>query len=308
MNHFKEVHMQSIFHTKLNQTITLSDGRVLGYAESGDPEGIPLFLFHGLNSSRLEVIIADESMLRLGIRCIGIDRPGIGLSTFQEDRSILDIVDDVEALADHLNIENFLIVAVSAGTPYALACILKIPHRVIASSLISSVAPVFTFGFKAMSKESRAFILLSQKLPWFMEYLFWFLYGRFSQDSEKGDLFLESIMFNLDDVDKKIIKIPSVKQALLETFRESYRQGSKGVAYDGVLTFGKPWGFELEEIDFLPIYLWHGGKDKGIPLSMVKGMTEKLTGATLKTYRDEGHLSIIFNQLDEIIAALLKRN
>ena len=33
----------------LNQTITLDEGRVLGYAETGDVKGIPLFLFHGLN-------------------------------------------------------------------------------------------------------------------------------------------------------------------------------------------------------------------------------------------------------------------
>lgn len=37
-------------------------------------------------------------------------------------------------------------------------------------------------------------------------------------------------------------------------------------------------------------------------------MTEKLIGVTLKIYCDEGHLSIIFNQLDEMIDALLKRN
>lgn len=295
-------------HSKLNQIITLADGRVLGYAESGDLAGVPLLLFHGLNSSRLEVIIANESMLRSGIRCIGIDRPGMGLSTFQTDRTVFDIVADVEALADHLHIEKFLIVGVSAGTPYALACMAKIPHRVIACSLISSVAPVFRFDSKEMSKTSRAFILLSQKLPWLMTYIFWFLYGRDSQDSSKEDHFLESIMFTLDNVDKKIMKIPSVKQALLETFRESYRQGSKGAAYDGVLTFGKPWGFELEEINFVTIHLCHGERDKGIPLSMVKCMTEKLAGATLKIYRDEGHISIIFNHLDEIIETLLKRN
>ncbi len=46
-------------------------------------------------------------------------------------------------------------------------------------------------------------------------------------------------MFALDDVDKKLIKVPSAQRALLETFREGYKQGSKGVAYDGVLAFGK---------------------------------------------------------------------
>ena len=30
----------------LKQTIILEDGRVLGYAEAGDPKGKPLFLLH----------------------------------------------------------------------------------------------------------------------------------------------------------------------------------------------------------------------------------------------------------------------
>ena len=292
----------------LSQTLTLKDERVLGYAESGDPQGRPLFLFHGLNSSRLEVIIAHEAMLKAGIRCIGIDRPGMGLSTFQKDRTVLGFTEDVEVLADHLSIDKFLLMAVSAGTPYALACTHKIPHRIIACGIISGVAPVFTFGVKEMSKGSRFFILLAQKSPWLIKYLFWFLHGRISQNTAKEDLFLEGIMFALDDIDKNLIKIPSAKKALVETFREGYRQGSKGVAYDGILAFGKPWGFELEEIDFTLIHLWHGEKDKGIPLSMAKYMTQKLVESRLKIYPKEGHLSIIFNQLDTMLEDFLKGN
>ena len=289
----------------LNQTMTLSDGRVLGYAEAGDPKGTPLFLFHGLNSSRLEVNIAHEQMAKAGIRIIGVDRPGMGLSTFQEDRKILDFVDDIVVLADSLDIEKFLVMGVSAGTPYTLACIYKVPHRVISCGLISAVAPVFTFGIESMSKKSRMFILLAQKVPWLVKYVFWFLHGCLSQDDEKKDQFLESIMFALDAVDKNLIDTVSAKRALIETFRESYRPGSKGVACDGILAFAKPWGFTLEEIDFSPIYLWHGEKDTGIPLIMLESMKKKLVGSTLKTYPNEGHLSIIFNKMDEIIDDLL---
>jgi len=291
----------------LNQTLTLVGGRVLGYAESGDPKGLPLFLFHGLNSSRLEVIIAHEAMLRAGIRCIGIDRPGMGLSDFQEDRTVLGFIEDVEALADHLNIDKFLLIAVSAGTPYALACTCKIPHRVISCGIISGVAPVYGCSMEEMSKKSRFFISLAQNTPWLITYLFWFLHGRRSQNKAKEDLFLASILSALNLTDKKLIALPGAKKSLIETFREGYRQGSKGVAYDGILAFGKPWGFELEEIDFRPIHLWHGEKDRGIPTSMAKCMTKKLIGATLKIYPQEGHLSIIFDQLDEILEDLLKR-
>lgn len=285
----------------LNQTIILKDGRILGYSEAGDLTGTPLFLFHGLNSSRLEVIIAHKQMLKAGIRCIGVDRPGMGLSTFHKHRSVLDFVNDIIFLADNLGLDKFSVMGISAGTPYALACIYKIPNRIISCGIISGVAPVLTLGVEEMSKESRSFILLSQKLPWLVKYIFWFLQGRFSQNLEKEDTFLENIMFSLDDVDKQLIKTLSAKNALVKTFRESYKQGSKGVAYDGILTFAKPWGFKLEEIDFRPINLWHGEKDNGVPVSLAKSMSEKLLYSILKTYTNEGHLSIIFNQLDDII-------
>ena len=288
----------------LNQTMILADGRILGYAESGSPKGTPLFLFHGLNSSRLEANIVHIQMLKAGIRCIGVDRPGIGLSTFQKDREILDFVDDVVALADSLDIEKFSVMGISAGTPYTLACTYKIPQRLISCTIISGVAPVFKYGTDEMSKESSAFISVAQNMPWLVEPIFWLTQERFSHDKTKEDQFLESIMRTLDDVDIKLVEDLSVKKLLLETFRESYRQGSGGVACDGTLVFGKPWGFNIEEINFSPIYFWHGAKDKGIPLHKIQAMTKDISNATLKIYPNEGHLSLPFNQIDEIVAKI----
>jgi len=284
-----------------NKTITLYDGRVLGYAEAGDLNGIPLFLFHGLNSSRLEVNIVHEKMEKRGIRLIGIDRPGMGLSTFQENRTVLDFVDDVVALADALHIDKFSIMGVSAGTAYALACLHKIPERILFCGLISALAPVFEVSNECMSKETRTFIFISQKFPFLIRPIFWFLQGRLSQDNATADKFLKNIMFSLDDVDKDLIKDKHSKEALLETFRESYRQGTQGVAYDAKIVFTKPWGFTLGKIDFTSIHLWHGEKDKGVPLKMSKCMIQNLKNARLKIYPNEGHISIIFNEMDEII-------
>jgi pimeloyl-ACP methyl ester carboxylesterase len=59
-----------------NQTIKLNDGRTLGYAECGDPQGKPIIEFHGNPSSRLGGMLFDEAARKLGIRVIGIDRPG----------------------------------------------------------------------------------------------------------------------------------------------------------------------------------------------------------------------------------------
>jgi len=60
-----------------NRTCRLPGGRKLGYAEGGDPNGVPVFYFHGFPGSRLEATLLPPS----GIRLIGVDRPGYGLST-----------------------------------------------------------------------------------------------------------------------------------------------------------------------------------------------------------------------------------
>ena len=104
---------------RTNQTITLKNGRTLGYAEYGDPEGKPVFYFHGFPTSRLDWPLCDHEGItsELGIRIIAIDRPGTGLSAFKRHREILDWPDDVVELADALGIERFGVLGISGGGP-----------------------------------------------------------------------------------------------------------------------------------------------------------------------------------------------
>ncbi len=75
-----------------DHTIHLHDGRTLGYAEYGVPEGKAVFYF---GASRLEARFLAEQATQAGVRLIGIDRPGMGLSSFQAGRQLLDWSADV---------------------------------------------------------------------------------------------------------------------------------------------------------------------------------------------------------------------
>ncbi len=110
--------------------LKLSDGRSLCYCEFGDNNGTPIIYCHGFPSSRLEARLAAEAAQKLNIRLIAADRPGLGQSSPQPDRHFKDFPDDIVALADHLNIERFSLVAVSGGGPYAMACAEQYPRRV----------------------------------------------------------------------------------------------------------------------------------------------------------------------------------
>ena len=59
------------------RTLTLRDGRHLGFAEYGKPDGEPGFYFHGHPGSRLEPGFADVAAREAGVASL----PSTGLDT-----------------------------------------------------------------------------------------------------------------------------------------------------------------------------------------------------------------------------------
>jgi hypothetical protein len=87
--------------------LLLPDGRKLGYAQYGSQTGRAILFVHGHPGSRLEGAHLHDLGLKLGARIIAADRPGMGLSSPQPDRTLLDHPKDLEHLADHLKLESY---------------------------------------------------------------------------------------------------------------------------------------------------------------------------------------------------------
>ena len=49
------------------RVIELADGRDLAWLELGDPDGVPVFAFHGTPGSRLSLVVGDEPEMPPGI-------------------------------------------------------------------------------------------------------------------------------------------------------------------------------------------------------------------------------------------------
>ncbi len=133
-------------HTDFDRRIRLSNGRWLGYAEYGDPDGKPVMSFHGGLSSRLDVAFAASICRARGIRLLSVDRPGIGLSDFQPNRTLLDWSDDICELAHTLSLKRFALFGWSAGGPYVLACAFKIPHLLTRIGISGGMCPINRSG------------------------------------------------------------------------------------------------------------------------------------------------------------------
>ena len=85
---------------------TLPDKRTLAYTEYGTPNGYSTFFSHGSPSSHLEGAFFHECALEYDFRIIAVDRPGIGESTFSEERKIIDFLNDILQLADSLGFQK----------------------------------------------------------------------------------------------------------------------------------------------------------------------------------------------------------
>src|SRR4051794_34692857 len=120
----------------------LSGGLRIAVDESGDPRGFPVFFFHGWPASRLQGAGFGPDASTLGIRIIAPDRPGVGLSSPQPGRRLLDWPPIVEELAHVMGFARFGVLAVSGGGPYGLATAFALPSRVESAAIVSGAPPL----------------------------------------------------------------------------------------------------------------------------------------------------------------------
>ena len=111
-------------------TVSLASGRRLSFDDVGDPSGRPVFFLHGCPGSRLSRHPDDAIAGRAGVRLISVDRPGYGSSDADPAGDEVTQADDVVALADHLGIGRFAVIAWSSGGPTALALAAEHPDRI----------------------------------------------------------------------------------------------------------------------------------------------------------------------------------
>ena len=99
-----------------SSTISLPDGRKLGYAEYGSRTGRAIFFLHGWPGSRIEAVHLDGLGKKLGARIISVDRPGFGWSSPQPERTMLDHPKDIDHLATHLKLDHYGVMVRARGT------------------------------------------------------------------------------------------------------------------------------------------------------------------------------------------------
>jgi pimeloyl-ACP methyl ester carboxylesterase len=282
----------------MTSSVTLPDGRELAYEEYGDPDGDPVLSFHGGLSSRLDAAPAHQAALDLGVRLVSPDRPGIGRSTFQPGRRLLDWPADVAALTDSLGIDRFAVMGWSCGGPYAAVCGARMRDRITAVGLLSSAVPFELIGTtKGLTRDDRILLALVRRAPRLASALLRITIG----EASEARLYRE-IRRSFPAVDRAALaEMGSVVDAVAFV-KESMRQGPEGCIQD-YRVFGNPWGFDLSEVT-MPVQIWEGEEDVSGPPEYRELLLRHLPQAQLSVVPCEGHLSLLQHQAPAILSHL----
>lgn len=271
------------------ETITLPDGRKLGYLTVG--EGKPVFYFHGFPGSRLDLLL-QKGISPKGLQIIGVDRPGFGLSTFLPDRRVSDFATDISFLANHLGIYRFALVGVSGGGHYAITCAALLKERVTRAFVISGAScPIETAGMHRMNKWGFRLVPIPIIGEW-LEKQSRDIFLKLAKDpdafmaSKQGRKMIEDL-----PVEKKIFNNLELRDVFCRTLVENYRQGSDSIKtmVQEIKLMKKKWEVDLSQIPPGLVYIWHGTTDTNIPVSNAYKNAKAIPGAHLEIFEGGGH-------------------
>ncbi|MSP72644.1 MAG: alpha/beta hydrolase [Myxococcales bacterium] len=285
----------------LDASITLRDGRRLGYAAFGDPSGRPVFWFHGTPGARQQLPPDAPRLAReRGFRIIGVDRPGIGHSTPHRGRTLFTFADDVTELADRLNAPRFACIGLSGGGPYVLATSHRHPDRVVAGISLGGVGPTNgeegAPGYIRLTKWLRAVAQVERPLADVLSLVVQPLRPLFSPVFE---LF---VRFGPQE-DRLVFETPEMKQMFAEDIVGATHQGLRAFVSD-IAIFSRPWPFSVRQIR-VPIRFYHGDADTIVPVSHSAHLAALVPNSRLKVLPGLGHFAGFCNTatlLDEIDA------
>src|SRR5215208_5007943 len=209
--------------------LELGDGRTIGYATWGDPDGAPVLIGHGTPGSRLALSpgLDDPEWIRQQrLLFVGVDRPGYGYSDPWAEASLLDCAGDLVLVADALGLEPFAALGFSGGAPYVLALGVLVPERLRGVAVVSGLGMLDRpDALEEMSESNVAEIKMAMDSPDDLA-------AAHREDArairDDPEVIFAGLSEELPEVDRHMLEQPAVRAFLIETLQEAVRQGATG--------------------------------------------------------------------------------
>jgi pimeloyl-ACP methyl ester carboxylesterase len=258
--------------------VSMRSGRKLEVQEYGDGAGHPVVFFHGLIGSHHQASYVAGRAEQEGLRIVAPNRPGVGRSEFVVRRSALEAVDDVEDLAAALGLEEFSVIGISGGTPYALASLYRLGRRIRSVTILSGMGPMQLPGaLHGMDQRRRLFLGAGSRYPQLARRGFQVAANRFRADPER---FLHRLVTTWSIPDQRMFQRREVFDLFLKDLHAVFTEGlgAEGLARE--LAIFRNYGFAPGD---LPpgrrVVLWHGLVDNIVPAAMAWKMVHALPDA-----------------------------
>lgn len=272
-------------------TMRLPDQRLLGFDDVGDPNGVPVLFVHGTPDSRRSRHPDDSIAAAMGVRLVAVDRAGIGLSSPDPTATVGSFGDDVVALADHLGIERWRILAWSGGATYGLAVAARHPERVDRVTVVAGLVPFEAYDTPGildladggrwmvaeLGKELGAEGLAAEAVP---------MMAPMPCDL---DLAMEHVIEGADPFRRKeLAAVPGAAEAMAHGVVDSVAQGPAGLTRDVELQVLAP---DVDWADVAcPVDLVYGDRDATTPVAFGQWWVDHLRWPEMQVVAGAGHL------------------
>ena len=259
----------------MNNVFATRSGRPLEVKEYGDPAGHPVLFFHGMIGSHYQASYIAEQAAQEGFRIIAPNRPGVGLSEFIKRKGPLEAVDDVEDLTAALELDDFSVVGISGGTPYALATFYRLGRRVKTVTVISGMGPMRLRGaVKSMDHRRRMVLEIGSRYPHLAMQFFAKARYRFRANP---DGFLHRLIATWCLADQQAFQRKEVYDLFMKDLHQVFTEGKGPETLAQELAIYRNYGFSVADLPAdRRVTLWHGLDDNIVPVTMAWAMTQTL--------------------------------
>jgi pimeloyl-ACP methyl ester carboxylesterase len=267
-------------------TLTRPDGRTVGYADLGPATGLAVLDCHGGPGSRLSPAGVAAAAAPAGIRLVGIDRPGYGLSTPWPGRTIAGWIPDAQAVVDALGIDRFAVIGSSTGGSYAVALAALVPERVTGVLLCCAMTDMrWPEGRRLVGGSGRARDIWDapdRDAALAIAREFWGDDGLRPATSGSSTLAPADVSLFLD---------PEFVRGVLLGLQQSFAWGVEGYTDDRIAD-GAGWGdLDLAAVT-CPVTILHGADDRLVDVRVAHHNKELFPHADLRVVEGLGHFSI----------------
>ncbi|HKY15969.1 MAG TPA: alpha/beta hydrolase [Microthrixaceae bacterium] len=267
----------------------LSDGRTVGWAEFGDPDGDAVFWFPGTPGARCQVpddITTEATRRRL--RVITVERPGTGDTAVFRYERIIDFVPDFVEMVDDLGVEQFGMVGFSGGGPFVLACAHELPDRMTGGVVLAGIGP--TCGADAVISHTMLLRLVGGAIRSVANPLST-AFGAFIKTlgPYAGPIIDTFFQFEVGDRTQMHTR-PGTKAQLIADLSDAAHRSGIRAPFEDLILFGRHWGFELGAIR-VPITFWGGTSDIIVPYTHAERQWKRVPGSSLHTMEGRGHFA-----------------